>query len=317
VLKVASIAFIAVVVIATALTLWKVGQRKLEAARDFPPDGTFVNVDGHPVHYVELGTGPDLVLLHGASGNTRDFTFDLAGKLAKSYRVIIFDRPGLGHTPPLKRSGVTIVDQADLLSKAAQQLGAQTPIVAGQSFGGAVAMAWAVNHPERISAVVSMAGATYPWEGELDAFNARLAHSIKGPIIARLISAWASADYVADSIEGVFAPQSAPSGYGAHIGVPMILNPNSLIANAQQRHDLRPQVQALHSKYSDLDLPVEIVHGDADITVGLYVHSTRMVDDIKGANLVVLPGVGHMPQHVSHPEVIAAIDRAAVRAGLR
>ena len=128
-------------------------------------------------------------------------------------------------------------------------------------------MAWAVNHPDRISAVVSMAGATYPWEGELDAFNARLAHSIKGPIIARLISAWASADYVADSIEGVFAPQSAPSGYGAHIGVPMILNPNSLIANAQQRHDLRPQVQALHSKYSDLDLPVEIVHGDADITV--------------------------------------------------
>jgi pimeloyl-ACP methyl ester carboxylesterase len=76
-------------------------------------------------------------------------------------------------------------------------------------------------------------------------------------------------------------------------------------------------VQALHTKYPDLDLPVEIVHGDADITVGLYVHSTRMVADIKGANLVVLPGVGHMPQHISHPEVITAINRAATRAGLR
>lgn len=316
-LKMIGYSIVAAVLVFAGLTLWKVEQRKADAAKHFPPEGAFVNVNGHPVHYVELGTGPDLVLLHGASGNTRDFTFSLAGKLAESYRVIVFDRPGLGYTPPLARSGVTIEDQADLLSQAAQKLGAMRPIVAGQSFGGAVAMAWAVNHPDRIAAVVSMAGATYPWEGELDAFNARLAHPILGPIITRLISAWASEDYVAANIESIFDPQTAPEGYGKYIGVPVVLNPKSLMANAQQRHDLRPQVQELHSRYSALDLPVEIVHGDADITVGLYVHSTRMVDDIKGANLVVLPGIGHMPQHVSHPEVIAAIDRAAARAGLR
>jgi pimeloyl-ACP methyl ester carboxylesterase len=317
VLKIIALTLVVIFLLFSGLTLWKVEQRKAEAAKNFPPEGAFVNVNGHRVHYVELGAGPDLVLLHGASGNTRDFTFQLAGKLAESYHVIIFDRPGLGHTPALAPSGVTITDQADLLSQAAFALGAETPIVAGQSFGGAVAMAWAVNHPDRIAAVVSMAGATYPWEGELDAFNARLAHPITGPIVTRLIAAWANADYVAASIEGIFAPQSAPNGYADHIGVPMIMNPNSLMSNAQQRHDLRPQVQALHVKYTGLDLPVEIVHGDADITVGLYVHSTRMVEDIKGANLVVLPGVGHMPQHISHPEVIAAIGRAATRAGLR
>lgn len=315
--KMIALLLLVCVLVFCGFTLWKVEQRKAEAAKNFPPEGAFVSVNGHPVHYVELGSGPDLVLLHGASGNTRDFTFELAPKLAKSYRVIIFDRPGLGHTPALAPSDVTISDQADLLSQAARALGADKPIVAGQSFGGAVAMAWAVNHPDHIAGVMSMAGATYPWDGELDAFNARLAHPVTGPIITRLIAAWASADYVAASIEGVFAPQSAPDGYAEHIGVPMIMNPNSLMSNAQQRHDLRPQVQALHTKYPNLNLPVEIVHGDADITVGVHVHSTRMVEDIKGANLVVLPGVGHMPQHISHPEVIAAIDRVATRAGLR
>jgi pimeloyl-ACP methyl ester carboxylesterase len=237
VLKMIAIVLLVAVVLFCSLTLWKVEQRKAEAVKNFPPEGAFVNVGGHLVHYVELGAGPDLVLLHGASGNTRDFTFELAGKLAHSYRVIIFDRPGLGHTPALARSGVTISEQAELLSKAALALGVKKPIVAGQSFGGAVAMAWAVNHPDRIAAVVSMAGATYPWEGELDAFNARLAHPITGPVVTRLIAAWANADYVAASIEGIFAPQSAPDGYADHIGVPMIMNPNSLMSNAQQRHD--------------------------------------------------------------------------------
>ncbi|MFT6024135.1 MAG: pimeloyl-ACP methyl ester carboxylesterase [Ascidiaceihabitans sp.] len=317
VLKIIALCVVVALLILTGLTMWKVEQRRAGAAKNYPPEGAFVNIDGHSVHYVDMGAGPDLVLLHGASGNTRDLTFSLAGKLAKNYRVIIFDRPGLGYTPRLARVGVTISDQADLLSKAAQKLGMEKPIVAGQSFGGAVAMAWAVNHPDRISAVVSMAGATYPWEGELDAFNARLAHPVFGPILTRLIAAWASADYVAASIESIFGPQSAPEGYADYIGVPVVLNPKSLMANAQQRHDLRPQLQALYTQYPDLDLPIEIVHGDADTTVGVHVHSTRMVDDIKGANLVVLPGVGHMPQHVSQPEVMAAIDRAATRAGLR
>lgn len=305
----------------TVLTLWRVQQNARTAAREFPAPGTFVDVDGHPVHYVEMGqkagTAPDLVLIHGASGNTRDMTFSLATQLAPDYRLVIFDRPGLGHTPALGPKGVSISDQARLLSAAATAIGVETPIVAGQSFGGAVTMAWAVNHPDTISAAMLMAGATHPWEGPRDAFSARLAHPIFGPIVARLISAWAPQDYVKASIESIFEPQNAPEGYGEAVGVPLVLRPATLIANAQQRDDLREEVRALHTKYPDLTLPIEIVHGDADTIVGLSVHSERMVAEVASARLTVLPGVGHMPQHVSHPEVIAAIERAAVRAGLR
>ncbi len=316
-LKILGWSLLVVVVALVAATLWRVQQRHAEAARDYPPNGRFVEVDGHPVHYVEMGAGPDLVLLHGAGGNTRDFTFSLAEDLAEHYRVLIFDRPGLGHTPPLASSGVTVRDQVGLLTKAARSLGANRPVVVGHSFGGALTMAWAVHHGDQIAAAVSIAGATYPWEGPLNTLYSSLSHPVFGPVLARLISAWANEDYIEARVESVFEPQSAPSGYGDHIGVPLILRPASLIANAQQRTDLRPELEDLHAFYGTLDIPVEVVHGDADTTVGVHVHSTRMVEDIAGTNLTVLPGIGHMPQHTNAADVIAAIHRAAERAGLR
>ncbi|MEN8893793.1 MAG: alpha/beta hydrolase, partial [Planktotalea arctica] len=69
--------------------------------------------------------------------------------------------------------------------------------------------------------------------------------------------------------------------------------------------------------YGQIAVPTQIVHGDTDTIVGLSIHSALLVDQIQDAQLSVLQGVGHMPQHVSQPEVIAAIERAARGAGLR
>ena len=64
----------------------------------FPPVGEFVSVTGGRVHYVHAGQGPDVILLHGAGGNLRDFTFSLMDHLTDRYRVTAFDRPGMGYT---------------------------------------------------------------------------------------------------------------------------------------------------------------------------------------------------------------------------
>lgn len=306
-----------VLVVAVAATLWRVSQNAKRAATQYPPEGRFVEVGGHPVHYVEMGTGPDLILIHGASGNTRDMTYGLAQKLAQSYRVIAFDRPGLGYTPELASYGVTISDQANLLASAAVALGANKPIVAGQSFGGAITMAWAISRPENIAAAVTISGATYPWEGKIDALTATLAHPLSGPVVSRLAAAWVSNEYVGKSLDRTFAPQDPIDGYAKQIGIPLVLRPSQLMANARQRDTLKENLRALSPKYSQLMLPLEIIHGDSDPIVPQEVHSARLVQDVEGANLVILEGLGHMPQHLAHEAVIAAIDRAATRAGLR
>ncbi|OWU84838.1 alpha/beta hydrolase [Oceanicola sp. 22II-s10i] len=310
-------ALVLIVAVIAALTLWRVSSRRAAAEAAHPPEGSFVEVDGQRVHYVQKGQGPDVVLIHGASGNTRDMTFSLVDRLAGDFRVTAFDRPGMGYTPRMAASGVTVTDQARLLSGAAQALDLDRPVVVGQSFGGAVAMAWATRFPDRAASVVLLAGATYPWPGELDRLYVILSRPVIGPILTHLIAAWVPMSYIRGQVDGVFTPQDAPAGYDDAIGLGLIIRPETLRANAQQRTDLRPELRALSHDYPGVDMPIEILHGTADDIVGLEIHSEALERDAPDARLTRLPGIGHMPHHVAQDAVLAAIRRAAERAGLR
>lgn len=291
--------------------------RETAAEEQFPPVGDFVTVNGTRVHYVTEGSGPDVVLIHGASGNLRDFTFSLVGKLSDRYRVTAFDRPGLGYTERVNPNGTSITEQANLLADAAAQLGIETPIVMGQSYGGAVALAWAVERPDAVSALVLTAAASNPWTTGLSTFYQVTSSQIGSATVVPAITAFTPTSVVDQAIDGVFAPQSAPEGYAEHIGAPLTLRRVSMRANAMQRANLLDEIEALHTRYGEIDVPTEILHGDADTTVGLSIHSIPLSNQIEGANLTVLEGIGHMPHHSAEPDVIAAIDRAAARAGLR
>lgn len=304
-----------------ALVLWKARANEARAEAEFPPEGQFVTVDGHRVHAVVMGpkdvTAPDLVLIHGASGNTRDMTHQLAPRLAREFRVIVFDRPGLGHTGRINRSGATITQQAELLQRAAARLGAERPIVLGHSYGGAVALAWAVTRPEHIAALVTVAGAAKPWTTGLSLYYRVLSHPVLGPLTIPVLTAFVGQARVERAVAEIFAPQQPPAGYLRSVGAGLTLRRASLRANALQRANLLGEIEALHSRYGEIAVPVEVLHGDADTTVGLHIHAVPLASQIAGANLTILPGVGHMPHHVAETEVIAAIHRAAARAGLR
>lgn len=298
------------------LTAWRSTRNEAMAEAAFPPEGQILDVDGIAVHAVVMGEGPDVVLIHGSSGNTRDMTFALAPILAQNFRVIVFDRPGLGYSESFNPNGETIIEQADILQRAAAQLGAEKPIVAGQSYGGSVSLAWAVTRPDNISALVLIAPAAIPWETPLDGFN-RLASTTAGnalalPLISSFIPEW----YVTQALDKVFAPQTAPDGYAEHFGPGLTIRQGSMHANAKQRANLLDEITRLQPRYGEISVPTEIVHGTADDTVGLEWHSERLIDQIPGAELIELPGIGHMPQVVAAPEVAAAIERAAQRAGL-
>ncbi len=299
------------------ITTWRESHNKARAETAFPPEGQIIDVDGVGIHAFIMGNGPDVVLIHGSSGNTRDMTFALAPILAENYRVIVFDRPGLGYSDSFNPNGETIVEQAEILQKAAEKLGAKKPIVAGQSYGGAVSLAWAVTRPDNLSALVLIAPAAIPWETPLDGFN-KMASTPTGNVLALpLISAFVPEWYVEQALDRVFAPQTAPEGYADHFGTGLTIRRASMHANAKQRANLLEEVRALQPSYKNIDVPTEIVHGTADDTVGLGWHSHRLIEQIPGAELIELEGIGHMPQVVAAPEVAAAIDRAAQRAGLR
>lgn len=278
-------------------------------------EGVFVALPGGRIHAVIRGSGPDLVLIHGANGNARDFSFDLIDRMAADFRVIAFDRPGFGFSDAFGGPESPII-QADILRSAAQSLGVDRPIVLGHSYGGAVALAWALRAGEDVAGLTLLAPASHPWPGDLGLWYRVSGSALGQQVILPLVSRLAPRGRVQATLEGVFAPDPVPEGYLDHLGLDITLDVAQLQLNARQVTSLRAYVEAMAPGYPALTLPIEILHGTEDTTVGMQYHAARLIVDVDSANLTPLPHTGHMPHH-ARPEAVAdAIRHTARRAGL-
>ena len=188
------------------------------AHKSHPPLGDIVNIDGKIAHVMIMGTGEDLVLIHGSSGNIRDFTLSIAASLAKDFRVIMIDRPGLGYSKSFNKSGETLKEQAIFLYQVAKTFGANKPIVLGHSLGGAVALAWAVYLPNNISGLLPLSAVSNRWPGGTSAFYKINKNFILNKFSVPIISAFAPKRKIESDVKEVFNPQEVPSNFLKEFG---------------------------------------------------------------------------------------------------
>lgn len=283
----------------------------------FPPTGQMLMVDGYRVHAHVEGSGPDIVLIHGASGNTRDFTFDLVSTLAPRFRVIAFDRPGMGHSQAIGEAGLSPQGQAAHLQKAALMLGVKRPLILGHSYGAAVALGWALSTGD-VGALVLVSGATMPWKGRaLGAWYEVAQTTIGGLIAVPIVTAYNPINIARDAISSIAAPEQVPEGYADYIGLALILRRETTRVNARQVALLKGHIIDMLPRYPTIRMPVELLHGTADKVVYASVHSQPLSRLLPDATLTLLDGAGHMAHHTRLPDIVAAIDRAAARGGLR
>jgi pimeloyl-ACP methyl ester carboxylesterase len=111
---------------------------------------TFTTVGGQPVHHLDEGSGPPVVLLHGGTGGGANW-FRLFHALAESHRVLAPDLPGFGLSasrsprPPLGRQAAALMDEW------LGTLGIEQATVVGTSFGGIAAARLALDAPARVA----------------------------------------------------------------------------------------------------------------------------------------------------------------------
>ncbi|MGZ8346526.1 MAG: alpha/beta fold hydrolase, partial [Allosphingosinicella sp.] len=145
------------------------GIRTRRAQARNPALGCVIEVDGVDLHYLEKGTGPLVVLLHGNGTMIEDWVASgIFERLAETHRVIAFDRPGFGHSSRPRSVVWTPAAQARLIASALSSLGAPRATVVGHSFGTMVAVALGLNHPDMVGSLVLIAGYYYP-SARLDA----------------------------------------------------------------------------------------------------------------------------------------------------
>lgn len=294
------------------LGLWlRVMWREAAIRRRFPPVGRIVAVGGRRVHAMTLGAGPDLVMIHGSSGQLRDL-LPLMTRLAGRFRVTAFDRPGLGFSDAIGAEGVSPAGQARHLAMAAAELGITRPLVLGQSYGGTVALAWGleVTGAQAARGLVLISTPSQPWVAKLDWWYQLTATRLGRALAVPLAAALVTDAYIEKMMPGLFAPSAPPEGYSAQIGALLALPPGALGVNADQVNGLLPHVLAMQGEYARLTLPVEMVHGAHDPIVPMELHSGPLAALLPQARLTVLEDAGHMPHH-THPE---AVEAAVLRA---
>ena len=128
--------------------------------RRLPPQGCFIDVDGHRLHYLDLGAGPPIVMIHGLGGQVRNFTHSLTGRLAGRHRLIVVDRPGSGYSSRPRGGAVGLRAQAAILARLVERLELGRPLLVGHSLGGAVALAMALDHPRAVGGLALLAPLT-------------------------------------------------------------------------------------------------------------------------------------------------------------
>jgi len=113
-----------------------------------------VTVNGLTISYVEAGSGPIVVLIHGSVSDYREWS-TLVSALSKHYHVIAYSRRY--HSPnaaPGADADAGLDLQVDDLSKIMKAIGISAAHLVGHSYGGAVALAFAIQHPEMVQSLV-------------------------------------------------------------------------------------------------------------------------------------------------------------------
>ena len=252
---------------------------------DWKRQGRSVQCHGRLVNYVEMGSGPPVVLIHGLSGSWQNW-LETIPHLARAHTVIAVDLPGFGRSE-LPEEDVSIPGYGRFLDAFLTEVGFDRTALVGSSMGGLIAAQTAAAFPDRVErlVLVSAPGLGKPQRIPEDVdlghpFIARLAPyarfaghigALRRLALARIVThpELIGKDIVMASAGGMGKP-------GVQAALRSILS-----------YDFRPHVR-------DITAPTLLIWGANDRVVPARV-ADRYQQALPGARKVILPDTGHAP----------------------
>ena len=293
-------------VIFTAVTA-----RRVENA--LPPRGQFIDVAGARIHYLDKGSGPPIVILHGLGGQMGNFTYALLERLTGEFRVILMDRPGSGYSTRAPGATGRLTEQASVVAEFIRKLGLDRPLLVGHSMGGAIALGVALDHPEVVKGLALIAPLTHVPKDVPAPFRAM---DIKSDFLRWLV-AWTVATPIGirrgKAILGaIFSPDLAPEDFPIRGGGILGLRPRSFFNTSSDMRAVNLDLGPMAERYSSLRVPVRILYGTSDEVLSHQVHGEAMKAKSSMVSVELVKG-GHMLP-ITAPDLTAQFIKAAARA---
>ena len=257
-----------------------------------------VDVDGLRIAYTRAGSGPPIVLLHGAPTDSRTWQW-MVPDLSRDHTVIAWDAPGFGQSSDINDSW-RAKQFADALANFVAALGVERPHVVGHSFGSMLALSFFEHHPSTPASLV-LVGGYAGWAGSLPA------EEVSRRLRAFLDMSERPEEFDPRSYPGLFSDLLTADRDAA---LATMMRENVRPATVRSagyigaETDLRPVLPTI-------DVPTLLLHGQADarspVTAAEALHAA-----IPTSELVVLPRLGHACC-IEGPEACAAEIRRFVR----
>ena len=255
-----------------------------------------ISVQGVGVNYCVAGSGPAMILVHGLVGSAHNWDQNMAA-LARQRTVYALDLANMGRSQRVAGLDPGLAASADRLAAFMDALDIAKADVCGHSHGGAISMMLAARHPERVGKLVLFAPANPYCElgrGLIAFYNTRVGSFIARliPVMPRRVHDMAHKRVYGDPSR---ATRAALDDYTRNLNRDSIEHILGIVRGWwQDMAVLRAGLKKLAGR------PVLLIWGDRDFVVGLA--SGRRLAEELGAQLVVLPGVGHLP-FAEEPEV--------------
>jgi pimeloyl-ACP methyl ester carboxylesterase len=261
---------------------------------------SFVTSDRAVLRVVERGEGRPLVLVHGVALSSRCWNNQLVD-LCGEARVIAYDQRGHGDSD-IGRQGLSLQRLATDLTELLEGLDLFDTVLVGHSLGGMVVLRMLADHPKlaapggRVGALALVATSATPAAGR----------GIPGAkaLLAATQPAAGSAAWLASRLPGRTLPHSDM----AFVLARMVFGAAPSAANVELTREITSRIPLgvsaellleimrfdAEATLCDIDLPTRIVVGTRDLMTPVR-HARALASSIPSAELVELPGCGHMP----------------------
>jgi pimeloyl-ACP methyl ester carboxylesterase len=258
-----------------------------------------VEVDGGQIHYETCGKGGRaIVLIHDGVINSASFD-DMWPTLCRDFRVVRYDRRGYGRSPAAKAPYSPQEDLAAVMRAA----GLDHASLVGFSFGGGLAVSYAIDHPDQVDRLV-LSGAALNGFKVSKNFTSRITHVMLPMIIGNMDAVIANASKETWIM--------APGNDAARVKITALIK-----ASPQDpRHQTKDPIKGWPSdlpRMPELKVPTLIMTGDHDIADNQAQAGAAQVL-IPGARRIVVEDAGHLMQ-LEHPKEVAELIADFVRKG--
>lgn len=240
-----------------------------------------------------VGAGPPVVVLHGGPGAHHDYLLPGCDRLARGRTLIYYDQRGGGRSPVSRDVPVGWREQVADLEALREQWGLEQLAIVGYSWGGLLALLYALEHPDRVSHLALVSSAPC-WRAARAEFEARFAARSAAPRIATMRAEVMASGLKEEDPEAYRRRmfELSVAGYFHDPGKVSGLTPFRVTGRTQQEvweslgdYDLRPRLGTVR-------VPVIVLHGDDD---PIPVASAETLAGGLGAPFHLLPDCGHVP----------------------